>query len=83
MTEKVVKKRPKQNKHRFLFRRKVHKSDSNNLSHNVNDSNQALIAGSCLCGRTYLMMEKMLASEVIIPDRKTKVLPRYPNQNLE
>ena len=43
-------------------------------------NNRTLIVGPCFCGKTYLMMNKILLSELENPDREIKIITRSPNQ---
>ena len=48
-----------------------------------NDSqvcNRTLIVGPCFCGKTYLMLNKILLSELENPDREIKIITRSPSQ---
>ena len=42
--------------------------------------NRTLIVGPCFCGKTYLMLNKILLSELEYPDREIKIITRSPNQ---
>ena len=43
-------------------------------------NNSTLIVGPCFCGKTYLMLNKILLSELENPDKDIKYLTRSPNQ---
>ena len=43
-------------------------------------ANRTLIVGPCFCGKTYLMLNKILLSELENPDREIKIITRSPNQ---
>ena len=43
-------------------------------------TNRTLIVGPCFCGKTYLMLNKILLSELENPDREIKIITRSPNQ---
>ena len=42
--------------------------------------NRTLIVGPCFCGKTYLMLNKILLSELENPDREIKIITRSPSQ---
>ena len=44
-------------------------------------TDRTLIVGPCFCGKTYLMMNKILLSELENPDREIKIITRSPNQH--
>ena len=43
-------------------------------------TDRTLIVGPCFCGKTYLMLNKILLSELENPDREIKIITRSPNQ---
>ena len=60
-------------------------TDNDNIIKNDNDNddsnvNKLLIVGPCFCGKTYLMVRKILLSEYINRDRQIKISTRSPKQ---
>ena len=45
--------------------------------------NGSFIVGPCSCVKTYLLINKVLLSEFKFPDRKMKILTKFPNQYRE
>ena len=48
-----------------------------------NSENWTLFVSPFFCGKTYILIQKILSSEFENPDRKMKNLPRYPNQDAD
>ena len=55
----------------------------NIVNNKINGNKRKLTVCPCFSGKTYLMMTKILSSELNNPGRKLTILTRYPNQNLD
>ena len=59
---------------------KIEQSNVRIASKPLQVCNRTLIVGPCFCGKTYLMLNKILLSELEYPGREIKIITRSPNQ---